>query len=162
MSVAFGELQHPAERHPALKTARSELAHFDKHRERYERRDRVHHLTKIGMTNREISSTMGILERSVDRCRSMPPVPERPRLYDGASASDKRVAELESAASLTLHLAAVLHEEDPTVVWGTLIRLSPRQVQEIAVIALAAIPVDMTESQLLGWVNELPAAKEDH
>lgn len=157
MSLATDK-QHPAEKHPALRGARRELARFDSNRDRYERRDRVHHLTRIGMSADEIAPIIGVTDRTVDRHRAKPATPQRPRLYDGAAVSDERAEDLEDGADLTLHLAAVLREEDPCLVWSTLTRLSRRKLQELAVIALAAIPVDMTQAELLAWVNALPAA----
>jgi hypothetical protein len=146
MSVIADSPTHFAELHPTLKAARRELEHFDAHRELYERRQRVHHLTRIG-------------GRTVARHRDRPAPPQRPLLYDGAAVTDERAQQLEDAAELALHLAAVLREEDPTVVWGALSRLNYRQVREIAVIALAAIPVEMTQAELLAWVMDLPAAR---
>lgn len=152
-------VEHPAERHPALYESRRELERFDHHRERYERRDRVHALTRIGMPQEEIATVVGIHERQVSRDVSAGPPPSRPRLYNPDLASEARVVELESTADLTLRLAAVLREEDPCLTWGALTRLDRRQLQELAVIALAAIPVDSTPDQLLGWVETLAKEK---
>jgi hypothetical protein len=159
MSVVADSPIHFAELHPTLKAARRELEHFDAHRELYERRQRVHHLTRIGMSADEIATAIGVGGRTVARHRDRPAPPQRPLLYDGAAVTDERAQQLEDAADLALHLAAVLREEDPTVVWGALSRLNYRQVREIAVIALAAIPVEMTQAQLLAWVMDLPAAR---
>lgn len=145
------------ERHVALHESRRELEHFDNHRETYERRDRVHHLTRIGMGVDEIATKIGIVDRTVHRDRTRPAAPQRPRLYSSV-VSDERAAQLEETADLALRLAVALKEEDPTIVWGGLTRLDRRRLQELAVIALAAIPVDVPISQLLGWVAELREA----
>lgn len=159
MTAATEEL-HPAEFHPALRASRRALQRFDAMRELRDRDDRVKHLTKIGMSAEEIGATVGLTKRTVARRRALPALPQRPRLYDGGSVSDERVEDLEDAADLALYLATVLREEDPTVVWGALARLDHRKLQELAVIALAAIPVDTaTADELLAWVDAL-AVKE--
>lgn len=152
-------VDHPAENHPSLRDARRELQHFDTNRDRYERRRRVQHLTGIGMPHREVAVVVGINERLVARDATAPAPPQRPRLYNAELANDERVNELEAGADLALWLAQLLRDEDVTVVWGALSRLNRRQLQELAVTALAAIPIDQTKSQLLGWVADLPAAK---
>lgn len=144
-----------------LREARSELKHFDTNRDLYERRDRVHHLTRLGLSEEEISLAIGLSDRGVARHRAKPPSPQRPRLYDGASVSDDRAADLEGGVELVLQLATILRDEDPALVWGSLIRLDRRKLQELAVIALAAIPVDQTRQQLYAWVSGLPAAQEE-
>lgn len=154
-------VEHPAELHPALRAARSELQHYETNRDLYERRDRIHHLAAIGLSDPEIAERVGVVDRTVIRHRQAPPSPQRPRLYDGAGVSDERAQQLEDTADLALHLAAILRDEDPTVVWGSLIRLGHRQLQELAVIALSAIPVDMSRDELLAWVNDLPAARTE-
>lgn len=153
------EYDHPAEHHPALRGARNALRPYDTDRDLHERRDRVHHLTRIGKSADEIAEIIGITDRTVNRHRAKPPAPQRPRLYDGARVTEERAQQLEDTADFALHLATVLRDEDPTVVWGSLCRLDRRQLQELAAIALAAIDVDMTRDELLAWVNQLPAAK---
>lgn len=134
--------------------SRRELAHYDNKRDVYERRTRVQNLAKTGHTQRQIAVITGMDKRQVHRELTAPPPPQRPRLYSSA-VSDKRVRQLEETADLALNLAAILRDEDPTLIWGTLTRLGHRRLQELAVIALAAIPVDQTRDQLLGWVSQL-------
>ncbi|MGV8064598.1 DUF7368 family protein [Mycobacterium kansasii] len=142
-----------------LRASRMELAHFDTNRELYERRDKVHQLTRLGLSAEEISREIGLSGRNVERHRVKPPAPQRPHLYDASGVSDERARQLEQTAVLVLQLAAVLRDEDPALVWGSLIRLGERRLREFAVIALAAIPVDMSRDQLLSWVLDLPAAR---
>lgn len=153
-------VDHPAELHPALRESRRELEHFDRHRDRYERRDRVKHLTRIGMDADDIAQAIGISDQTVQRDRGRPPAPQRPRLYNAALASDERVRELEDTADLAIRLAAILRDEDPCITWGALTRLSARQLKELAVIALAAIPVKLTRDELLEWVEPLGRTAE--
>jgi transposase len=144
--------------HPALRESRHDIAQFDRHRDRFDRRTQVNRLDRINMPGSEIAARLGVTERTVERDRQRnraEGVPQRPRLYNPELADDQRVAELEAATDLALRLAAVLRDEDVTIVWGALSRLDRRKLQELAVIALAAIPVDHTPTQLLGWVTEL-------
>lgn len=159
VSAAIDLDEPPAECHPALRAARRELAHFDVNRELYERRDKVHHLTRLGLSAEEISLEIGLSGRGVERHRVKPPAPQRPLLYDGASVSDRRAAELEDMADFALQLAVVLRDEDPLISWGALCRLDRRRLQELTVIACCLIPPDMTKEQLLGWVR--PLAREE-
>lgn len=145
----------------ALREARQELSDYDVNRDAYELRNRIHHLTKIGMSADDIGEQVGLSGRIVVRHRSKPPAPQPPRLYNAAVSSEKRVRELDQRANLTLQLAAILRDEDPCLVWGSLCRLSRRELQEVAVIALAAIPTGRTKHELLSWVMELPAAQEE-
>lgn len=153
-------VEHPSEKHPALRGARRELQHFDTHRDRYDRVERVQYLTGMGMPQREVAVVVGIHERQVARDAVAPMPPQRPRLYDGAGVSDRRADELEERAELTLRLSAILREEDPTIVWGALCRLTQRQLQELTMIALAAIPIDATRRELLGWVENLSTGRQ--
>ncbi len=148
-------VEHPAEKHPALRAARSELRHFDTYRDLYELRGKVQHLTQVGQSAEEIAVTLGVSDRTVQRHRLQPPPPQRPLLYDGASVSDERAEDLEAGADLALYLASVLRDEDPLVAWGTLSRLDRRKLQELTVIALCAINIHATKEQLLGWVRRL-------
>lgn len=142
-----------AEHDPALKASRRELEHFDSHRDLYDRRRRIQLLSGMGMEDMEIEQAMGLPRKSAFYHKNQPPPPTRPLLYD-SRVSDQRAEELESRADLALRLAVILRDEDPAIVWGTLCRLSRRELQELAVIALAAIPVDATRRELLGWVEE--------
>lgn len=138
-----------------LREARIELAQFDTNRDQYELRRKVHHLTREGRSAQDIAAALGVTDRTVDRHRMKPLPPQRPRLYDGQTVSDQRATDLEQCVDLALQLAAVLRDEDPTLVWGSLIRLDRRKLQELTVIALAAIPVDQTRQQLYGWIEGL-------
>lgn len=146
---------------PALDETRRALEHFDNNRELYERRRRVQLLAGMGMTNEEVACETGIPRKHVSYHKSKPPPPQRPRLYDANAVSDERAQQLEQRADDTLRLAAVLRDEDPTLVWGTLIRLDRRQLQELTMIALAAIPIDATRRELLGWVADLTTSTKD-
>ncbi len=148
-----------AESQAPLRAARGELEHFDNCRDLYSRRRRIQLLAGSGVGDQEVARMTGVSAKNVGYHKNQPPPPQRPRLYDGAGVSDKRADELESRAELTLRLSAILREEDPTIVWGALCRLTHRQLQELAMIALAAIPIDATRRELLGWVENLTTTR---
>lgn len=64
-----------------------------------------------------------------------------------------------SRAVLVGNLAAQLRDEDPAVVWDYLETLSGWELQRIAMIALAAVPVESPISEIFDWVTELPGAR---
>lgn len=146
---------HPSEYHPALYAARKALADYDNNRDAYEIRDLVKSMTNGGMTEGEIAKSLNRHERCISRWKTLP-IMQRPQLPE---ADDERANELEELAELGLYLADLLRDEDPNLVWETLTRLTVRQLLELAVIALAAIPTEMTTEQLFGWVLSLPEAK---
>ena len=76
-------------------------------------------------------------------------------LYHSGLATAAQVSHLETLVTVAMRFAAILHEEDPSIVWGQLARMPEREVRELCVIALAAIPVNMTQRQLLGWVERM-------
>lgn len=65
-----------------------------------------------------------------------------------------------SRARLVADLAVQLQDADPNTVWQYLTALPGAELQRIAMLALAAIPVDRTLNEIWAWVTELPAAKE--
>lgn len=65
-----------------------------------------------------------------------------------------------SRARLVADLAVQLQDADPNTVWQYLTAISGAELQRIAMLALAAIPVDRTLNEIWAWVTELPAAKE--
>lgn len=64
-----------------------------------------------------------------------------------------------SRARLVANLAEQVQDADPSVVWDYLTALPANELQRMAMIALAAIPVDQTVEQMFGWVCALPSAK---
>jgi hypothetical protein len=64
-----------------------------------------------------------------------------------------------SRARLVANLAEQVQDADPSVVWSYLTALSATELQRMAMIALAAIPVDQTVEQMFSWVCELPSAR---
>lgn len=138
----------------ALREARQELSDYDRNRDLYERRDRIHHMTRIGMSETEVATVVGVSDRTVSRHKLKPAVQPR-RLYNPDMAGEERMLELEQTAEFVLELAHILRDEDPTLAWGALCRLSERKLREATMVALAAIPTNHTKDELLHWVRNL-------
>lgn len=144
---------------PALRAVRQHLAHYDRNRDDLDQERRVRHLALVGASEVETAAVTGISASAIGRIRNREPEPDRPGLPD-SRVTDARAAELEDTADLALHLAMLLREEDPNLAWGTLSQLSRRQLQELTVVALAAIPInELSSRKLLAWVTDLPAAR---
>lgn len=158
------EYVHPGEQHPALIKARRDLAYFDTWRDTFELRDRVHALIRLGLTTDEIAKRLGVSDRTVQRLKHREPAPQRPQLPAGVD--DSRAGEIEKTALLALRLAEILRDEDPNLVWTALSKLDRQALQELAVIALAAVQVpfgaesaEAVAEQMFSWVLELPVAE---
>jgi hypothetical protein len=63
-------------------------------------------------------------------------------------------------ANLIARLAAEIQDQDPHEVWDYLTVMPADELQRLLQIALAAIPVDKTVSQIFAWVDNLPVSKE--
>jgi len=123
---------------------------FDWHRERHNLWSEVQRLTECGVSAATIAEMVGIEPRSVVRIRSYDiPTAARP-VYD---TSDERAELLESMVDTMIALACRLRDEDPVKVWDTLCHLDRQHLQELTVIALAAVNPDKTKTELVGWVQ---------
>ncbi len=157
MSGAF--LPSVEVRNPLIGQARSILGLYDRHRDERELHSQVRHLALVGRSEVSSSAIVGVCDRTVHRMRHRePPEDYRPPLPD-PEVSEERAAELEATAELALHLAFLIRDEDPNLLWEFLSRLDRRRLQELAVITLAAVPVDAALSDLYSWVADLPAAQ---
>ncbi|OBJ65951.1 hypothetical protein [Mycobacterium asiaticum] len=143
-------------RHPVIGESRRELARYDRHREIREQHERVRHLALVGCSEVDSADRLGVCDRTIHRIRHRaepddyrPPLPEP---------TDERAEQLEGTAELALHLSFLLRDEDPNLVWEVLGRLDRRRLQELTVIALAAIPLDMSRDELYSWVEQLSGA----
>ena len=140
--------------HPLVHAAELEVYRQDSHRDLYTTRERIKSMTAGGMSAAEIACAIDMSKRNVVRHRSAE-IPEWPKLVDPAEVSDERADELEETADLAMELAVRLRDENPELVSAVLRRMSRRMLHELAVAALAMVPVDGTVDELLGWVQEL-------
>lgn len=148
-----------AEQHPALHAARKEQLQTYFRNALYWNRERVHSLTRAGYSQTEIAEQTGLSSRHVARLATKPELPDLPTT--DYTATDERVEDLEAGATLAVHLVGLLRDEDPALTWSTLSRLSRWDLQQLAVIALAMVPIDRTPGELFEWVLDLPAAGEE-
>jgi hypothetical protein len=65
----------------------------------------------------------------------------------------------EDRAKLVTDLAQQLQDYDPGTVYEYLTALPAAEVQRLLMVALAAIPLDVTLNELFRWVRQLPVAK---
>ncbi|MEH3142483.1 MAG: hypothetical protein PGN37_20390 [Mycobacterium kyogaense] len=143
-----------------LEDARSAVAEQDVHRDRFDRLDRVHYLTRLGCSASEIATRVGLSDRHVVRLRSKTvPAAVARRLPYPKSITDERAAEVEALAQRVFEWAGALRDEDPAVVFEGLTRLSRQQLLEFVMVALAMVPSEATLRSALGWVLDLPAAQ---
>lgn len=68
-------------------------------------------------------------------------------------------SEYASRAKLVANLACQVQDEDPERVWHYLTSLPATELQRLAMVALAAVPVEQTVADMFSWVTDLPAAK---
>lgn len=144
----------------AMRRADINYWRFDRDRDNRERNQRITRMAGEGFTDEEIAVALRISSRHVKRIRNgyqttLPTIAvTRPDL------SEQRCADLEDAADTALTLACRLRDDDPQIIWDTLTALTRGQLQELAVVMLAAIPIDRTKSELFGWVTDLAPTTE--
>jgi hypothetical protein len=114
--------------------------------------EEVHRLTAAGVSAMTIATLLGLSDRTVQRLRGEP-IPAR-GWYE-FDLSPRRQSKLERTADTVLNLACRIRDEDPELVYRSLENLNTPDLLEVAMIALAAIPVDTTKDELFGWTEDL-------
>lgn len=112
----------------------------------------VHRLTAAGVSAMTIASLLGLSDRTVQRLRGAP-FPARG--WYQFDTSPRRQSKLERTADTVLDLACRIRDEDPELVFRSLENLNTPDLLEVAMIALAAIPVDTTKDELFKWTEDL-------
>lgn len=118
----------------------------------------VHRLTEAGVSAKAIGVIVGMSDRNVQRLRGEK-LDRKPVRIPEPDLSDRHAAALEETVDVVIDLAAHLRDHHPQLVWDTLTNLDRQQLQELAVICLAGLPLNSTKTDMFGWVLELPAAK---
>lgn len=135
----------------ALRRADKTYQHFDMFRDRDDQVEEVRRLTKVGVSSDAIAALTGMSQRTVTRLRSAElATPQHVHCFD---TSDGRATQLERTADTALDLACRIRDEDPRLVWEAISLLSRQDLQELTMVLLAALPVDETVGNLLGWVK---------
>ena len=136
----------------AVADAEKAYRRFDTNRERTDKVDEIHRLTKAGVSASAIAVIVGMSERQVQRIRSEHAAPKRWYRFEH---SERRAAKLEDTVEAALDLACRIRDEDPQLVFRSLELLDRQALQELTMILLAALPLDRTKERLLGWVEEV-------
>ena len=137
----------------AIKTVDRRHASFD--REKADLRAEIVRLTAAGVSSKNIAVLTGLSDRHVVRIRNGHMVAQTPPTRYEFDRSEERATHLEKVARSAMDLACRLRDEDPQLVWEALELLGRNDLQELAVTALAALPVDSEISELFGWVEGL-------
>jgi len=130
--------------------AHAEKAYRSRESERAASIEEVHRLTAAGVSAMAISTLLGMSERNVQRLRGEQLPTRGWYQFDTTS---RRQSKLERTADTVLNLACRIRDEDPELVYRALDNLDRDNLLEVAMIALAAIPVDVTKDELFGWVD---------
>lgn len=140
----------------AVRDAERDYSRFDRHRDRERLRRKVTHLDKAGHSSAEIAVNVGMDASQVRRItRGAVDPTHRPDPVNPPDMSDGHCRQLERTADMVLELACRLRDEDPQIIWDTLRNLGRGDLQELAVIALAAIPVDKPKTEVFAWVYQI-------
>ena len=134
----------------AIKEGRKEYRRFDWNRDREETIAEIHRLTEAGVSAATIGRLIGMSDRNVQRIRSKYSTEPARASFDRSPA---RAQQLDRTADAVLDLACMLRDEDPQLIWDILCRLERQPLQEMAVIALAAIAVDRPKTELFEWIE---------
>ena len=136
----------------AVADAEKDYRRFDADRNRVEAVDEIHRLTKAGVSAAAISVIVNMSERQVQRIRGETPAPKRWYKFDRSA---RLAANLEQIVDSAFDLACRIRDEDPQIVYRILEQLERRALQDLTVVLLAALPLDRTKDDLLGWVEEV-------
>jgi hypothetical protein len=132
--------------------ANAEKAYKSRESERAANIAEVHRLTAAGVSAMAISTLLGMSERNVQRLRGEA-LPSR-GWYEFDKGT-RRQSKLERTADDVINLACRIRDEDPELVYRSLENLATPELLEVAMIALAAIPVHVTKDEIFGWVEEV-------
>lgn len=140
----------------AVRDADRSYYRFDKHRDRESLRRTVIELAAGGLSTSEIAPHVKLLPKQISHIISgrfnpdHKPEPVAPRDY-----SHTHCTALERTADHALDLACRLRDEDPQIIWDALTGLGRRDLQELAVVLLAALPIDKSKADIFAWVYQI-------
>lgn len=139
----------------SMKKAEQKYSAAEQMRRREDLLDEVNRLSRAGVTHDTIAELMGLNVRQVIRMvNGHVAQPQPPKRYTFSTKS-ARVNRMEAMADAALKLAFLQRDEDPQIVWDTLMELDRQALQELTAVALAAIPVDLPKSKIFAWVEEM-------
>lgn len=139
----------------AIRDATKGYSRFDKHRDRDVLRRTVTELDIRGHTANEIAVHVGLLQGQVTNILRGRIADHRPAPVNPPDLSDEHCTHLERTADAALKLACRLRDEDPQLTWDALSALNRRDLQKLAVVLLAAVPIDQPKNEIFAWVYQL-------
>lgn len=139
----------------SMKKAEQKYSAAEQMRRREDLLDEVNRLSRAGVSHDTIGELMGLNVRQVIRMVNGHVAQPNPPARYKFSTKEARVNRMEAMADAALKLAFMQRDEDPQIVWDTLVELDRQALQELTAVALAAIPVDMPKSQIFAWVEEM-------
>lgn len=140
----------------ATRHADTTYSRFDRHRDRNQLRRTIIELHTLGHSTREISERTAIKPeqvRNIIAGRINPT--HKPHPVNPPDMSEQHCRQLERTADAAINLACRLRDEDPQIVWDALRHMNRGDLQELAVVLLAALPVDKPKHHIFGWVYQL-------
>lgn len=139
----------------AARNATKAYSRFDKHRDRDTLRRTVTELHLRGHTSSEIGAYVGLLPGQVINILRGNIADHKPAAPNPPDLSDAHCQQLERTADAALKLACRLRDEDPQIVWDALTALTRGQLQELAVVLLAAVPIHLPKPTIFQWVYQM-------
>lgn len=136
----------------AVSDAENELYEFDRNVDRIQFVTAVQRLARNGASLGDLGAHFRKSPRTIQRAKCVE-VPQIPAHNPHITA--ERAAELEATAKTATALAFRLRDENPRVTWEALSKLDRQELQELAVVLLAAVPIDQSLTDMFAWVYPL-------
>ena len=137
----------------AIRLAEKKYERIEQMRSREATLAEVRRLTAAGVSSSTISELMGMDERTVIRIRNGHVDDVKPPKVFNFNTDQGRADKLEKFVAAAFDLACKLRDEDPQVVWETLLQLNEQTLMELTMILLAGLPVDQPASEIFGWLD---------
>lgn len=142
----------------AIHNADYAYGRFDAHRDRAIARRQVIQLHSAGYQPSEIAVMVGVSAATVRRIvKGDIDTTHQPAPLTQPHWTDEDCAVLELTVNAALRLAARLRDDDPRIVWDALTNLGRDELQQLAVVLLAAVPIHQTKQQIFDWVYKIGA-----
>lgn len=139
----------------AVRNADRTYSRFDRHRDRNTLRRIITGLGAAGHSTADIANRVNLDTKQVRRIINGQVADQRPNPINPADLTDQHCRQLERTADIAITLACRLRDEDPQIVWDALTHLDRGPLQELAVVLLAALPVNQPKNTIFAWVNQI-------
>lgn len=122
--------------------------------ERQELFDEILRLTDAGVSAKAIAVLVGMSDRQVVRIRNNQVQQPRQSMSYEFDCSEIRAKHLDKVADSAIDVACRIRDEDPQLIYDALARMHKHDLIELAMVALAAMPVDQTKTEIFAWLEE--------